>query len=199
MSYTEKRTLVYETYDDYVDKMFSMTEEDKKIDWILDIFNGHSEQESIMYDDENFLIVTDSKHFFDGKNQKKVHLLVLCKDLNLRTMRDLRGKHVNMLMDIYKTSVGLMKKKFDISSKNVRCYFHYIPTNFALHIHVVYTDKYKTYTYNNVDLLETIENLNNDPNYFVNNDIPTLVGEKPTFEKKTFEKPTFEKKTYKKK
>lgn len=175
--YVEKRILVSESYADYLKRMESIN---KDIDWILDIFNGVSEQDKIIYDDEFFTLIPDYKWPNDGPIEK-MHLLALVKDLNLRTIRDLRGNDIDLLVYIYKKTLRIIKKNYGISSKNIKGYFHYYPTNYALHIHFVYVkdNDNRAYTSNNHDLKQVIKNLESDGDYYMNNNIEVLSGEKP--------------------
>uniref|UniRef100_A0A6C0AFK7 HIT domain-containing protein n=1 Tax=viral metagenome TaxID=1070528 RepID=A0A6C0AFK7_9ZZZZ len=173
MDYIENRTRIYETYTEYLDRINTV---DKKINWILNIFNGNKKDENIFYDDENFSLICDYKWKVDDPI-KKIHLLALCKDLKLMTIRDLRKKDIDLLKNIYNKTSEIMLELFGV--QKIKAYFHYYPTNYALHIHFVSYNPKHTYTCNKHDFFEVIKNLEENDLYYVENDIEVLIGENP--------------------
>ena len=55
--------------------------------WIKNILNGTSEQDRIIFQNEDTIILPDSK--WSGENLESIYLLVLFRDESLRTIRDL--------------------------------------------------------------------------------------------------------------
>lgn len=175
-SYIERRTKIFESHEDYETRMMTQSLNNQ---WILDIFDhkDSNENQKILYEDENYVLFPDIKSDFRKKH--KIKLLALFKNLSLRSIRDLRSEHIDLLQHVYSTSVQIIRDIFHINESEIRAYFHYYPTNYTLHLHFAYTNTWKTYTCNNHLFRNVINNLKSDPNYYVNNKIEVLVGEKP--------------------
>lgn len=67
--------------------------------WIKNILNGTSEQDRIIFKNEEFVILPDSK--WCGKDRRSLYLLVLFTDGSLRTIRDLStDRHLALLKEL---------------------------------------------------------------------------------------------------
>lgn len=62
--------------------------------------------------------------------------LVIFKNLELRTMRDLRSEHVEMLQDMQQKLTKFLCQQHGTLAKSYRIFFHYFPSVFQLHAHV---------------------------------------------------------------
>lgn len=62
--------------------------------------------------------------------------LVIFKDLKLRTMRDLRLEHVEMLKDMQQKLSKFLRQQHGLLANSYRIFFHYFPSVFQLHAHV---------------------------------------------------------------
>ena len=83
--------------------------------------------EEIMLEAPDWLLVKN-KHF--GSD---LRYLIIFKDSCLKTIRDLRQKHVSVLKQAYFAVKYYLNK---IGSHGYRFYFNYIPSVFQLHMHV---------------------------------------------------------------
>ena len=62
--------------------------------------------------------------------------LVIFKNMELRTMRDLRLEHVEMLQDMQQKLSKFLRQQHGTLAKSYRIFFHYFPSVFQLHAHV---------------------------------------------------------------
>ncbi len=121
-----------------------------------------------------FDIIVDSK----WRDQKidNLHLLTLCKDFSLCSIRDLRGKDLPYLESIYKNSLDIIEKKYKLKENDLNIYFHYYPGVWLLHLHFVNKNKKdnrknemaegRAHFYDQV-----IENLKSKSNFYKKTDI----------------------------
>lgn len=95
--------------------------------WVFDILEGKREVKSVLYwdPDGRFLIVPSTP--YNEKNLKGY--MVIFKDNSLRCMRDLRGKHINLLVDACEAAYRVIPPSFTHAS------IHYHPSVYQLHIH----------------------------------------------------------------
>lgn len=98
---------------------------------------GKSEVERVLYKCEDFLMVPDFK-FADLNELDKLHLNVLFSDPKLHSLRDLSGQHLPLLQKVRTAISEILQEKFGLTLNNVRIYFHYPPTFYRLHIHVMH-------------------------------------------------------------
>lgn len=106
--------------------------------WIFDIIDNKYEIEPI----ENLVMQEDGWSLIFEPTQRK--LLVVFKDTDLKTLRDLRGKHVAMLEEIRYSVKNKIKADwhlFDLQAepRHIDFYFHYWPSVYQLHAHVKLT------------------------------------------------------------
>lgn len=65
---------------------------------------------------------------------------MIFKDESLLSIRDLDGSHVDLLSKASKIANEILERELDIDSDQVYSYFHYLPTFWKLHLHVVSLD-----------------------------------------------------------
>jgi len=165
--------------------------------WIFDILNGISEKESIIFKDNHITVIHDNIRN-DQTNPELFHLLIF-PSINLnryssnsvRTVRDLNGKEdLNWLLivrDIFLKNT-LPKLKPELSYNSMKCYFHYLPTYFYLHIHVRHINApidsdFAMQIGSSILLEDVIENLNLVHDYFQRRTIRYAIGEQHPFYK----------------
>jgi len=99
----------------------------QKKQWIYGVISGDREWESVKFDTDEFMILPD----VDAVNEGPIlNWLVIFKDLDLRSVRDLRGRHLEMLRRV-RDVVGEV-----FPSTNCMTYFHCPPSVWQLHLHV---------------------------------------------------------------
>lgn len=130
--------------------------------WIYSMMQGKP-----VGDNEQVFEVTDAwvlcKDIHQGSDFR---MLVVFKDMDLKTIRDLRAEHVPLLLDIKRS---VRRKLQDTLAKDTaneyKIYFHYTPSVYQLHAHVCipgqYYNHYRTHNINTV-----ISNLNKNTYYY---------------------------------
>lgn len=130
-NYEEIYTNYEETYTDY-EKTLKLRDLSKD-KWIYNIIDGYDEQDKIIFQDELFILIPT--YTWNLIDLKKFHLLAIIKDKNLRSIRDLRNEHINLLNYIKKKSLSIIETKYNMNSNKIKMYFHYLPSTYQLHIH----------------------------------------------------------------
>jgi len=96
--------------------------------WITAIIHGQGgRHEHIFIDRKEWCLCLDKHH---GHDQR---YLVIFKDESLKTIRDLRGKHMPLLREIECTVMRWIEAHHH---HKYYMYFHYMPSVFQLHLHV---------------------------------------------------------------
>ena len=132
MRRSEKK-IIRESYEDYL--RYIAKRDPKKDQWIYNIINGISEQESILYRDEYCIIIPT--YMWDGKNVDKLHVLCMPTDVSLRCIRSLNSSHIYLLEHMKRKTVEIIKNKYNLDEHYLKMFFHYEPSTYHLHIHFV--------------------------------------------------------------
>ena len=135
MRHAEKK-IVREKYDDYLINITKKRHAEKD-QWIYNIIEGISEQESILYRDHLCVIIPT--YMWDDKNIDKLHILCIPTDISLRCIRSLNSSHIPLLEHIKIKTLELIKNRYDLDEHHIKMYFHYEPSTYHLHIHFVNT------------------------------------------------------------
>ena len=128
-----EKKIIRETYNDYL--KYIKYRDPKKDQWIYNIIDGISEQESILYRDELCIIIPT--YMWDGNNIDKLHLLCLPTDTTLRSIRSLTSAYIPLLEHMKRITLHVIKQKYDIDEHYIKMFFHYEPSTYHLHIHFV--------------------------------------------------------------
>ncbi|OAP65785.1 hypothetical protein AYL99_01757 [Fonsecaea erecta] len=117
-----------------------------RLDWVFNILEGRTEQEDVMarvdWDsptDTGFLLLPDLN--WDRKTVQGMHLLALVQRRDLWSLRDLRKKHVPWLKTLREQIIANTAAFFpagQLEPDELKCYLHYQPTYYHLHVHVVH-------------------------------------------------------------
>jgi len=128
-----KKRVVRETYQDYL-KYLSKRDIEKDR-WVYNIIDGISEQDSVLYRDELFIIIPS--YIWDGRNIDKLHILCLPTDTTLRSIRSLTSLHISLLEHMKRVTLDIIKEKYGLDEYYIKMFFHYEPSTYHLHIHFV--------------------------------------------------------------
>lgn len=153
-----------ESYEDYL-KCIEKHEQ-KKDQWMYNIIDGTSEQESVIYRDPQCIVIPT--YTWDGKNIDKLHILCLPTDISLRTIRSLDSSHIPLLEHMKLASLRNIKHLYGIDECYIKMFFHYEPSTYHLHIHFVNienTDARSSVEYSH-ELNNVIFNLSICSNYY---------------------------------
>jgi hypothetical protein len=64
-----------------------------------------------------------------------LHWLAVATDTNLRTLRDLRGCHADMIQTLYTKTCQRIHEETGIDTRQIMAYVHYPPSVYQLHVH----------------------------------------------------------------
>jgi m7GpppX diphosphatase len=135
----DKSKLKLETYDDYL--KLGIKDNFKNKVWIYNIIDHKAEQESIIFEDDNIIIIPDWKW---NQNLRELHILGIYKDKCLRSIRDLDGSHIKMLKESIQIGCEVISKHYDFKLDNILTFFHYHPSTWQLHVHFMNGNDKKT-------------------------------------------------------
>jgi m7GpppX diphosphatase len=129
IKYTSREVYVRETYGEYLE----ILEKNRIIPshWMENVLDANAEEKSY-YSDSEFMIIPD--YTWDGISLQQMHLLVLFKDKSLRTVREIR--ECTVLERMHEKVLGVLGD-LGVPEEEAFMYFHYRPTYYRLHLHVI--------------------------------------------------------------
>ncbi|CAM9675794.1 unnamed protein product [Ectocarpus sp. 4 AP-2014] len=124
----------------------------KSLSWLFNVLSKEKEAERVLYEDEDpehgFLLNIDTKwrthpdistvprHEWEGHpSVGDLYCLAISHQRGIRTLRDLRAKHVPMLKEIYGRGVGTIEAVYGVPEDQLRVFVHYMPQFFHFHVH----------------------------------------------------------------
>ncbi|KAI1324190.1 HIT-like domain-containing protein [Xylariaceae sp. FL0255] len=133
-----------EIYRDKVRPLMQSNREDGRLNWVYNIIEGRKEVEDVIYrtplgqdGDEGFLLLPNLH--WDRKTIESLHLLGIVERRDLWSLRDLRKKHLSWLRHMRTKLIDATSKTYpQIEPDQLKLFFHYQPTYYHLHIHVVH-------------------------------------------------------------
>lgn len=144
----QRKVMVYETPEMYQQKVLPWIESfpPSRIQWVYNILEHKKEADSILFEDpdpkKGFIIVPDLK--WDQKTTSSLYIQAIVHNRDLRSLRDLTREHVEMLENIRTKASKVAFEKFGLIGKeegqaegNVRCFLHYHPSYYHLHVHIL--------------------------------------------------------------
>jgi m7GpppX diphosphatase len=164
--------------------------------WVRSVIAGEQEKDQVILRTGEFIILPDTEranrhwrnqqslaHRPTRKNNNSPHCvqtrewkipritinwLGILLDLNVRTLRDLRGHHIPTLQRLWDDATSIIEKQTGIQPNQVMAYVHYPPSVYQLHVHLAYPygqfcqrDAYRIHS-----LQAIISNLEIDPMYY---------------------------------
>ncbi|BGP56018.1 hypothetical protein JCM8202_005162 [Rhodotorula sphaerocarpa] len=110
------------------------------ISWVYNILDGTAEAENVLYRDDDpeqgFVLTPDLK--WDQKTMSALYLLVLTQDRSIRSLRDLRSRHLPLLRNIREQCERAARERYGIDAGELRFFVHYQPTYYHFHVHIVH-------------------------------------------------------------
>lgn len=148
----------------YIDSLPS-----SQIQWLYNILNKQSETDSIIYEDPDpdtgFILNADYKYKKYSSSTFYFQVLPFRKDI--RTIRDLRSIHLPLLYNILNQTKSEIASHLNISPYRISIYFHYLPSFYHLHCHVVPQGMHTNDYIGRGHLLEeVIRNIQSDGDYY---------------------------------
>ena len=161
-----KTQLKLESYKDYQNKNINF---DQNTKWIQNIFNGISENEKIIFQDNNFILLPDYK-WTDLNNIDNLYYLGLAKKFNnnyIKCLREINNNHLNLLEKMLLIT-KLIEKKHNLKKNSIIAYVHYPPSFYIFHVHYVYlnNDIFKNGFPRNILLSDIIQNIRIKSDYY---------------------------------
>lgn len=123
-----------------------------RIAWVDNILRGEKEKENVIWRDEDekmgFVILPDLK--WDRTTQSSLYLIAIVRDPSIRSLRDLRPsqdepQHVELLKKVRSAAIQCASSKYGLplpqdGTSGLRCFIHYHPSYYHLHIHILSAD-----------------------------------------------------------
>ncbi|PWN18227.1 scavenger mRNA decapping enzyme [Microstroma glucosiphilum] len=119
-----------------------------RINWVYNILEGKKEKENVLFRDEDpvtgFVILPDLK--WDRRTLSSLYLISIVQDRSLRSLRSLCVAHIPLLRKIQKGAAQVAHEHFGLgaspeeASGKLRCFVHYQPSYYHLHVHVLSVD-----------------------------------------------------------
>uniref|UniRef100_A0A8R1DYW6 m7GpppX diphosphatase n=1 Tax=Caenorhabditis japonica TaxID=281687 RepID=A0A8R1DYW6_CAEJA len=107
--------------------------------WVYNCLEKVSEADKIVFEDDDkkdgFVLMQDIK--WDGKTLENLYLLAIVHRHGLKSVRDLTGDDLPMLYSIRDKSLDAIHDKYGLAKDQVKCYFHYQPSFYHLHVHFI--------------------------------------------------------------
>jgi len=162
--------------------------------WISSIIDGTQEREQVILQTDDYILLPDTERVNryyrpqargdmtayrrqSSNNRWVLNWLAIASDKNLHTMRDLRGKHTQMLRDILTDGTKIIEQRTGIPQAQVMAYVHYPPSVYQLHVHFAFPygqhchrDTYRVHSVQTI-----INNLEIDPEYYTKTTIPIAI------------------------
>ena len=136
--YTFDRIKVNETYELYINKIYPKII-NQNLSWMHNIINGISEKQKIVLNTNDNVLVKELKWSTD--TMRDMYYLVIFKDHNLKSIRELNGSHVELLEKTRDLCIDKIVSLHNINKNKLRLYFHYHPTFWQLHLHINLIDR----------------------------------------------------------
>lgn len=147
--------------------------------WVANVIQGLQETEHVKIRNEDFVLLPDlapaptrvthsmyTPHRRDLAAQ--LNWLVLFTSPHLKTIRDLRGEHLDLLESVKEQCMTAVQKEYGILRQNVMIFANYPPSVFSLHFHVCCPfkaaapfDAFRMHTLESI-----IDHLKVDPEYY---------------------------------
>ncbi|KAH9411374.1 putative mRNA decapping enzyme [Ordospora pajunii] len=135
--------------------------------WMANLVNksGENLNEKVLYDDNEIMIVPDYK--WSMESRASLHILAIFKNEHLRTIRDLDSPDI--LIRAYRNVLDTLATCFGLGEADVFLFFHYRPTYFRLHLHVININiihKGIASSAISIPFHDVVHNLQNYPEYY---------------------------------
>jgi len=127
---TSVRTIKAETYEEYLLKKSKIPVKNTK--WIYNIVDKVSEQDRILFRNDEFIIIPT---FTWNNDVSKLHVLGIVTDKQISTIRDLNSSHIPLLQSVMVFGYDQIKQHYNVDQNMIRVYLHYPPSTWLLHVH----------------------------------------------------------------
>ena len=162
------------------------TEYLQRLQWVYKILDHRKEKQRIIFEDPNpvtgFILVPDPK--WSGRFTSDLHCLAIVHQRGLKSLRDLRADHLPLLRNIRELAVSAVSGRYGLQASQLRCYLHYQPSHFHLHLHITNLAHCPQRSADRIHLLDTvIFNILINNNYYQAATLPFKVRSRDKFYK----------------
>lgn len=151
----------------------SQTQAEKK-QWVYDVLNGVREAENHLLNTPDFILLPDTETV---NSKDVVNLLAIFKDVSLKSIRSLDGRHIELLRDCRDQCLEFITNRMGFDRTQILSFFHYLPSVFQLHVH--FCAPYGQYTTLDICKIHpldmVISNLEIDAEYYKKVSLTTVV------------------------
>ena len=120
----------------------ALTKEQFSLQWVYNVLDHKKEVERIIYEDPDptngFILAPDFK--WSGKQASDLYCLAIIHKRGIRSLRDLGAVHLPLLRNLLAESKRAVQEKWGLPGSKIRCYLHYQPSYYHLHVHVTALD-----------------------------------------------------------
>jgi len=143
--------IIYETPIMFETIVKPITLDTNNIQWVYNILDGKKEVDRVLYNSEDetagFLLNIDTKwrdhpdislpreQWKGHTSTRNLYCLALVRDRSLRSLRDFRGEHADMLEELLHKSLETIEDVYGIPQTEIRAFIHYPPQFYHVHIH----------------------------------------------------------------
>lgn len=127
--YVQKYKYCTESFNEYLGSADFL-----KISWLHNIIINRDVKEKVYIETDDYVVIADYK--WNQKLMDQLYLLLIFKADSLKSIRNLDGNHLPLLRDVKKTAYEL-GETFGLSRDQICLFFHYRPSYFKLHLHIV--------------------------------------------------------------
>lgn len=109
-----------------------------RLQWVKNILYNGAEADRVLFKNDDYIILPDMK--WDGKDVNTLYCCCIVYDNTLGSIRDLDERHIAVLERIQNSILKELPRIYADSGlrrDNLRLFFHYQPSYYHLHIHVV--------------------------------------------------------------
>ena len=148
----------------------SLAKEQFSLQWVYNVLEHKKEVERIIFEDPDptngFILAPDFK--WSGKQAADLYCLAIIHKRGVRSLRDLTAVHLPLLRNLNIECKRAVEEKWGLPGSKVRCYLHYQPSYYHLHIHVTALDfNPPGVNCEKSHLLDiVIANIEQDPNFY---------------------------------
>lgn len=157
--FTTKFNYISESYNDYLNNADFLS-----TSWIDTLMESKENHEEIIFDADNYFVIGDNK--WDRNDISSLYYLLIFKNQKYRSLREIES--ADILIQAKQDALKLCELA-GLNEKDLCLYFHYRPSYFRLHMHIVNISKSKGFlgfATRNVLLDDAIRNIKKDKEYY---------------------------------
>jgi m7GpppX diphosphatase len=119
-------------YKKYVEPLINQDRLTSRYNWMKRVVDG--EDPSVFYRDSFICLLPDIT--WSQESLDDLHILLIVKDSNLRSVRDISRGTLPLLQHIHQTVPSIVSKRYGIPARDLQISIHYHPSYYWLHMHI---------------------------------------------------------------